>query len=126
MNLSWRAAWRHEQQSIVQALATFTHHSARRQKTARAGEEGHEDLHNPPRRQKPLPPEPKLFDLSVDEEPNGVRLDRLAGVRPQERIQRHTVEQIDDSAPDVPSLDAPVPPMAEQLSDVLFFMEMDR
>ena len=35
-----RSWWRHEQQSIAAALATFTHHSEQRQKTARAGEEG--------------------------------------------------------------------------------------
>ena len=77
------------------------------------GTEGDEDKHDAPRRQKPPPPQLELFDLSVDEEPDGVRPDRLAGVRPQERIQRHTVEQIDDSAPDVPCLDALVPLMAE-------------
>ena len=47
------AAWRHEQQSIAAALATFTQHSALRgQKTARAAEEGHEDKHDALRRQK--------------------------------------------------------------------------
>ena len=38
-----RSWWRHEQQSIAAALATYSHHSALRgQKTARAGEEDHE------------------------------------------------------------------------------------
>ena len=37
-----RAAWQHEQQPIAQALATFTHHSSRGQRTARAGEWGSE------------------------------------------------------------------------------------
>ena len=50
-----RAAWRHEQQLIAQALAAFTHHSAQRQKTARAGEQGHEDKNDAPQRQKPPP-----------------------------------------------------------------------
>ena len=95
------------------------------------GTEEDEDKHDAPRRQKPLAPQLELFDLSIDEEPGGVRPDRLAGVRPQERIQRHTVEQIDDSAPDVPCLDALVPLMAEQLVDGLSLMakhekEMDR
>ena len=49
----------------------------------------------------------------------GSRPDRLAGVRPQERVQRHTMEHIVDSALVVPTLDAPVPLMAEQLVDVL-------
>ena len=57
-----------------------------------------------------------------DEEPGGARLDRLAGVRSQECVQRHTVEHIVDSAPVVPSLDAIVPLMAEQLVDVFSFV----
>ena len=70
--------------------------------------------------------------MDVDELPAaGTRPDRLVGVRPQERVQRHTVEHIVDSAPVVPSLDAPVPLMAEQLVDVLSLVaeyetEMDR
>ena len=104
-------------------MATYQHHAApRRQTTARSGEEGHEDKHDAPRRQKPPPPQPELFDLWVDEEPGGVRPDRLAGIRPQDRIQRHTGEQIVDSALEVPSPDAPVPLMAEQLVDVLSLM----
>ena len=53
-----RAAWRHEQQWIAAALATFTHHSALRGQTTatRTGEEGHEDKHDAPQRQKPSPP----------------------------------------------------------------------
>ena len=43
---------------------------------------------------------------------------RLPGVRPQERVQRDTVEQIGDSAPFLPSLDVLVP-LVEQLVDVL-------
>ena len=44
--------------------------------------------------------------------------DRLAGVRPQERVQRHAVQQIGDSAPFLPSLDVPVLLMGEQLVEV--------
>ena len=41
-----RAAWRHEQQSIAQALAVFSHHSApRRQETARAGGGARVEVH---------------------------------------------------------------------------------
>ena len=125
-----RSWWRHEQQSIAAALATYSHHSALRgQKTARAGEEDNE-MHftatfraNPP---------PQAAGMDVDELPAaGTRPDRLVGVRPQERVQRHTVEHIVDSAPVVPSLDAPVPLVAEQLVDVLSLVaeyetEMDR
>ena len=77
-------------------------------------------------------PPPQAAGMDVDELPAaGTRPDRLVGVRPQERVQRHTVEHIVDSAPVVPSLDAPVPLMAEQLVDVLSLVaeyetEMDR
>ena len=47
----------------------------------------------------------------LDEEPGGARPDRLFEVRPQERVQRHTVEQIILA----PMLDVPVPLMEEQL-----------
>ena len=49
----------------------------------------------------------------------GSRPDRLAGVRPQERILRRTVEQIDDSVPVVPLLHTFVPQMVDQLVEVL-------
>ena len=63
-------------------------------KTAtRAGEEGHEDKHDAPRRQKPPPPQPELFQL-YEEEPGGSRPDRPFEVRPQEAAQRHTEEQL--------------------------------
>ena len=57
------------------------------------------------------------FDL-YDEDTEGARPDRLVGVRPQERNQRHTVEQIVDTVLIVPSLDVPVPQMENQLVDV--------
>ena len=57
------------------------------------------------------------FDL-YDEYTEGARPDRLVGVRPQERDQRHTVEQTVDTVLFVPSLDAPVPQMENQLVDV--------
>ena len=44
-----------------------------------------------------------------EEEPGGSRPDRLSGVRPQERVQRHTVEQFVDAALGLRALDAPVP-----------------
>ena len=57
------------------------------------------------------------FDL-YDEDTEVARPDRLAGVRPQERDQRHTVEQIVDTVLFVPSLDVPVPQMENQLVEV--------
>ena len=62
-----------------------------------------------------LPPRPgsQHFFLDLDEAPaaGGSRPDRLTEVRPQERDQRHTVEQIISA----PMLDVPVPLMEEQL-----------
>ena len=43
-----------------------------------------------------------------DESVPGTRPDRLADVRPQERVLRHTVEQMADRTPVVPMLEAPV------------------
>ena len=57
------------------------------------------------------------FDL-YDEYTQGARPDRLVGVRPQERDERHTVEQIVDTVLFVPSLDVPVPQMENQLVEV--------
>ena len=71
----------------------------------------------------PHPLQPKLFELSFDEEPSGSRPDRLAGARPKERAQRHTLEQIVDSVPGLPMLDVLVPLMVELLVDVLRFFD---
>ena len=53
------------------------------------------------------------YPMDVDDLPaaGGSRPDRLAEVRPQERVQRHTVEQIILA----PMLDVPVPLMEEQI-----------
>ena len=84
-----RAAWRHEQ------LSVRMHEAPRGQTTARAAAGA------------------QLFCLDLDEAPAGgsSRPDRLSEVRPQERVQRHTVEQIIAA----PLLDVPVPQMEEQL-----------
>ena len=110
-----RSWWRHEQQSIA---APLSHHSAQRLRTARAGEWGSEQelhFHDP---EYPTP-QPELFDLSFDEEPGGARPDRLSLVRPQDQVQRQTVDQIVDAVPGFPQLDVPVPQVMEQLPDVL-------
>ena len=53
---------------------------------------------------------------------SGSRPDRLLDVSgPQERVQRHTVDQILDAVP--PTLDVPVPLMGEQLVDILRFFD---
>ena len=53
----------------------------------------------------------------------GSRLDRLSGVRPQERVPRRIVEQIVDSAPVLPLLHDPdlVPQMVDSVVEVLRF-----
>ena len=53
-----RRSWvRHERMTVAKALAEMTHQTTPRgPKMARAGEEGLEDLHDAPRRQKPLLP----------------------------------------------------------------------
>ena len=80
-----RSWWRHEQQWIAAALATYSHHSALRgQKTARAGEEDNE-MHftatfraNPP----PQAAGTQYFAMDVDDVPaaGGSRPDRLHDV----------------------------------------------
>ena len=67
--------------------------------------------------------EPGTQHFTLDDEDSvpelgGSRPDRLYEVRPQERVQRHAVEQIGDSAPFLPSLDVPVPLIREQLVEV--------
>ena len=88
---------------------------------ARAGEERHEE-HNALRRQKPPPPH-SFFRLYDEEDAEGrVRPGSVTDPRPQEWVQRHTVEHIVDLvrvAPMVQILDAPVPQMVDQLQDIM-------
>ena len=114
-----RAAWRHEQQSIAQALAAFTHHSSRGQKNDRAREWGHKDEYEEPRRQKPPPPQQELFRL-YEEEPGGSWPPCLGEPRgPEEKVQQCTVELLADVVPMVQVLDVPVPQMEDQVVEVL-------
>ena len=105
------------------ALAAALHHSRdvgpvtnnalRSQKTAMA-----EATNNAPRSQmSSVAGDTELFSLYEDEL-GSTRPDRLYEVRPQERDQRHTVEQIVDTVLFSPSLDVPVPQMDNQLVDV--------
>ena len=111
---------RHEQQSIRMALATALQHSSgkvhaeygalRGLKTAtRAGEEGHRDEYEAPRRQKP---QPELF-----QRPTGL----VEPPGPQERVPRHTLEQMADVAPMV---QIPVPQLVDKLEDVLKIVDL--
>ena len=127
-----RSWWRHEQQSVALALSAAAHHSfdkvaagvthdgLRAQKTDRAGEAAHRA---PQRQRTRAAGEAVIFEL-FDEDTAGLRPGVLAEPRPQERVQRHTMEHIVDfvcCAPMVQILDAPVPQTLEQLPDVLQF-----
>ena len=67
-------------------------------------------------------PSTRYYDLDDSRVPElgGSRPDRLFAVSgPKERVQRHTVEQMADSALVLPMLDAPVPLVVEQPVKVL-------
>ena len=110
---------RHEQQSIRMALATVMHHSfkvhtehgaPRSQTTATKAREGEvREQHSGLRAQE----RPLL----------GTRPAPLLEVLPQVGAQRHTVDQIVDAVPGLPTLDGPVPQKVEQLAD--FFNGLD-
>ena len=116
------------------ALSAAAHHSydkvaagvkydgLRAQTTDRAGEAAHQA----PRRQRPRAAGEAVFFELFDEDTAGLRPGVPCEPRPQERVQRHTMEHIVDyvcSAPTVQILDAPVPQMVEQLPDVLRFFD---
>ena len=106
-----RSWLRHERMTVRIELAAALHHSSfrgagpetydasRSQMTANSREDS------------------VFFDL-YDEDTKGTRPDRLFEVRPQERDQRRTVEQIVDTSLIVPSLDVPVPQLENQLLEV--------
>ena len=106
-----RSWYRHEQQTVRMALAAYTHHSAfPRLTTARAGEWERAAPHgHVPERPTHQAAGTEYFSLDVEDVPAaGSRPDCLAGVRPQERVLRHTVEQFGDVALGLPALDVPV------------------
>ena len=65
------------------------------------------------------------FAMDVDDVPAalGSRPDRLSEVRPQERAQRRTVQQIVDPLP-LPTLDDPAPQMVGQLLNLAHFLDI--
>ena len=126
-----RSWWRHEEQSVAMALSAAAHHSydkvaagAKNDLQAQTTDRAGEAAHRAPRRQRTKAAgEAVFFELS-DEGTTGLRPGVLAEPRPQERVQRHTMEHIADlvcCAPMVQILDAPVPQTVEQLPDVLQF-----
>ena len=107
-------------------LATYEHHAATRgQSRARSGRWERAVLHGQvPERPTPQVAGTEYFSLDVEDVPaTGSRPDRLAGVRPQERVQQHFVDQFVDTAHALPILDVLVPLMGEQLVDVLQFFD---
>ena len=122
---------RHERMSVAMALAAATHHSAQR------GE--WRDLNEAPRGQRTASAEATNYALRsqttsvagdteffslYEEELGSTRPDRLSEVRPQGRVQRHTVEQIVDSPQVVPSLDVPVPQRENQLVEACRHLDL--
>ena len=80
-----RSWWRHEQQSIAAALATFQHHSAQRQKTARARQGGRGEVYGQVLGEPSFSPQAagtQYFAMDLDEvlAASGSRPDRLAPV----------------------------------------------
>ena len=110
-----RSWWRHEQQSIA---APLSHHSAQRLRTARAGEWGSEQNYTSTIRNTPLPSRSSSI-CRLTKSPAGRGLTGSPLVRPQDQVQRQTVDQIVDAVPGFPQLDVPVPQVMEQLPDVL-------
>ena len=97
--------------SVAMALAEARHHTAPRgQTTARA-----EATNDAPRSQTTSVAGDTEFFSLYGEELWGTRPDRLYEVRPQERVQRRTVEQNVDNSLFLPTLDVPVPQMENQL-----------
>ena len=116
------------------SLSAATHHSydkvaagakydgLRAQTTDRAGEAAH----RAPRRQRTRAAGEAVFFELFEEDTTGVRPGVLAEPRPQERVQRHTMEHIVDFvcfAPMVQILDPPVPQTVDKLHDVLWFFD---
>ena len=119
---------RHERLSVAMALAESTHHAALRgQKTARAGGwvrgESHGQVPEEPTLQEPGTRYFSLDDNDSVPELGGSGPDRLYEVRPQERVQRRTVEQTVDYVPVVPLLHTSEPQMVDSVVDVLKILD---
>ena len=90
------------------ALAAAQHHSAPKS----AGPVSHNVLRN----QNTAREGTKFYAMSEDSDVvGGCRPPSLLELRPQERVLRHTAEQIGDVAPVVPALGVPEPQMVDQL-----------
>ena len=124
-----RAYLKYARMSVAMALSEYKHHTSRGQRMDRAGWWERAALHgHVPEHPTPQAAGTEYFFLHVEDVPAAGLLPWvLAEPRPQERVQRHSVEHIVDLvrvAPMVQILDAPVPQMVEQLPDILRFFDM--
>ena len=105
-----RAYLKYARMSVAVALSEYKHHTSRGQRMDRAGVWERAALHgHVPEHPTPGGRHWVLF--------SGRR--RCACRRPQEQVQRHTVDQFVDAVLRLPALDVSVPLMVEQLADVL-------
>ena len=100
--------------SVAKALAEVRHHTAPRGQTTARAEATNDALRS---QTTSVARDTEFFSL-YEEELGGTRPDRLHEVRPQERVQRRTVEQNVDNSLFLPTLDVPVPQMENQLLEV--------
>ena len=94
-------------------------------RTARTGGRALDELHgHAPDDAPPQAAGTQYFAMDVDDVPaaGGSRPDRLSEVRPQERAQRRTVQQIVDPVP-LPTLDDRAPQMVGQLLNLAHFLD---
>ena len=113
-----RSWWRHEAQSVQAAVVSALHHSrdvepakyealwGQKKTTEEEEEEAGLETLSGLRAPTPLPPGMRPASLA---EPPGA----------QERVQKHTVEQLADGAPRLPTFDVLVPQMVDQPVAVL-------
>ena len=128
-----RVHWRHEQLTLRMVLATVEHHShgaPRGQVTATRTRAEVRETYSAPRRQEPPLPAAttgtQYFTLDDERVPvTGLRPTSLVELRgPQERVQRHTMEQFGELAPMVQIPDALVPQTVDKLEDVLKIVDL--
>ena len=100
------------------ALAEKLHHTSRGRKIAGAGEEESEKKYTAKFRETPPP---QAFFQLYDEEDAvwGVRPAALLEPRPQDRVERHLGEHIDEICPFVPILDVPEPQVGAQVVEFM-------
>ena len=110
----FRAYLKYARMSVAVALAEARHRTAPRGQTTARAEATYDALRS---QTTSVAGDTEFFSL-YEEELGGTRPDRLFEVRPQDRDQRRTMEQVVDSSLVVPSLDFPVPQRENQLMEM--------